>query len=189
MLEKHRLYIYKNRDKFDLNYFEDKSLPYLEIDLSKSYATNKKKIEKIFGNKRKPGIWIIEDSNSNIKKNEYCVVYEVAQTSWIQNEMIKDLQFIYLGIRDSKKNIYARFKQNVYRRYKYQQIYKEIKRKTKKGHTPKIVFRQIVEESDSKKREEIEIKVALSKRAVWWSPNQAQNKFIWSKIKFIEDIN
>lgn len=178
MYDRYRKYLYKNKNKFNLDYNMEDECISVEIDLSKSCAHNKKKIEKALPEKRLPGIWIIIDSSDSIKKNSTIETYEVLSTSDIKEEMIKDLQFIYLGIRDSRKNIYNNFSRNVYRRYKYQQIYKTIKAKTKRGHAPTLVFKHIITEPIKDKREDVELKIALDLEAVWWSSNPKQSKYI-----------
>lgn len=188
MYDTYRKFIYKNKNKFNLDYRIDEDVVYIVIDLDKSYAYNKKQIDKAFlrFGERVPGVWVICDNEPSIKggKIEY---YEVLSTADMHDEMLKDLQFIYLGIRDAKKNIYNNFRRNVYRRYKYQQIYKRVKLKTQKPHHTVLIFKQVVFEPVRENRENIELKVALDKEAVWWSSNPHQARYIQRIIGVSED--
>lgn len=164
------------------------------INLNKGYRYNKNKIEKYFSSFNKKyisGIWIIKDSSlieSHIKRGESVTIYEVAETSSIKDEMIKDLQFIYLGKRDSRKNIYKSVKRNTYSRFKYQQIYLDSKKKIKRNHDHIINFsilsinNDIIPESnysfDKNSRLIFELIFSLITEPKYWSPNPFQRKIL-----------
>lgn len=169
-------------DKVDLG-----SIFSFHVDLTRSYNYNKKHLEnqfrEVFGNNIISGVWIIEDIDDKVKKTEIVEVYEVCSSSNILAEMLRGLQFLYLGKRDARKDIYKNFTRNTYTRYKYQQIYLKTKRKTKGNHDAGLSFRIVLNERDKIKRDSDEISIAISNKAVFWSPNKEQSKIINEKLK------
>lgn len=184
-----RSFIYDNSDKF--NRVSNDSIFEYSVDFTKSYKANKKMLENNFDIFTKdsnipdkvPGVWIIEDYYDKVKKTDIKEIYEVCCTSDIVKEMLRGVQFLFLGKRDSRKDIYKNFRNNTYTRYKYQQIYLRMKRKLKSNHNPELCFK-IVNIDDSKEcREKCEMSIAIHGKATFWSPNSDQLKIINRSIK------
>lgn len=147
----------------------------IEIDLTRSYQYNKNLILKNLDGKistgykgrkyykSKGGIWAIRDNKGNF--------YDICETSSIVQEMMKDLQLFTTAKRDVRKDIYKNFKRQVYKRWKFQQIYKAIK--------PKKLYFVVLEFNENKEdRLNREIKYACKTKAKYWSPSPKQKNLI-----------
>lgn len=181
MWNKDREYLYSRKSLFEKPIY-DEALPSFIVNFSKTYLWNKKELEKIFKNDK--GIWIIKDNKEAIKRGEVIQVYDVAETSYIKDECIKCLQYLFLGKRDYRKNLYnQKYIKRQYTRYKYQQIYLSANRKSKRNRKDILEIKQVYLNNDRNNRLKQEINIAVDLEARYWSPNPQQHKNIEKILK------